>query len=157
MDIVFLPIWVELSNELIWRIHRNNPIFSLARDTCWSSRCCQVFVNYKRLLLKSVSVVLNWNSEAFLPSYIPFLSAQRMQSVASTACSTGGEDTCSRKHRLPALPCSWWRLTCLSTSPSGSQLTCGPTLEARPSHSVCLTTGKSFQAVPLLMAPSPTR
>ena len=43
------------------------------------------------------------------------------------------------------------------STPPCSQLTCGPTLEARPSHSVCLTTGKSFQAIPLLIAPSPTR
>merc|ERR1712130_53487 len=49
------------------------------------------------------------------------------------------------------------RPTCPSTSPSGSQLTCDPTQEARPSPSACSITGKSFQDVPLPMAPSPTR
>merc|ERR1712212_199387 len=80
-----------------------------------------------------------------------------IQCPENAVCGTGGEDTCSRRHRPPAPPCSWSRPTCPSTSPSGSQLTCGPTLEARPSHSACLTTGRSFQDVPLLMAPSPTR
>ena len=64
---------------------------------------------------------------------------------------------CLRRHRLPAPPCSWSRPTCLLTSPLASQPTCVPTLEARLSHSACLTTGRSFQAVPFLMAPSPTR
>merc|ERR1712226_496454 len=36
-------------------------------------------------------------------------------------------------------------------------LTSGPTQEARPSPSACSITGKSFQDVPLPMAPSPTR
>merc|ERR1712032_1331195 len=43
------------------------------------------------------------------------------------AGSTGGEDTCSRRPRPPAPPCSLSRPTCPSTSPSGSQLTSGPT------------------------------
>merc|ERR1712080_15644 len=37
--------------------------------------------------------------------------------------------------QTPAPPCSSSRPTCPSTSPSGSQLTCGPTPEARPSIS----------------------
>merc|ERR1711902_93480 len=59
--------------------------------------------------------------------------------------------------QTPAPPCSSSRPTCPSTSPSGSQLTCGPTPEARPSPSACSITGRSFQDVPLPMAPSPTR
>ena len=77
--------------------------------------------------------------------------------MASTECSTEEEATSLRRRRLQAPPCSWSRLTYLSTSPSASPLTCGPTPGVRPSHSACLTTGKSFQAAPFQMAPSPTR
>merc|ERR1712045_966676 len=62
----------------------------------------------------------------------------------------GGEDTCSRRHRLPAPPCSWSRPICPSTSPSASPPTCGPTPAARPSPSACSTTGRSCPATPIL-------
>ena len=77
--------------------------------------------------------------------------------MASTECSTEEEAMSLRRRRLQAPPCSWSRLTYLSTSPSASLLTYGPTPGVRPSHSACLTTGKSFQAAPFQMAPSPTR
>merc|ERR1719458_28882 len=82
----------------------------------------------------------SWSPSTLLKS-----SALRTQLVVSTECSTGGEDTCSRRPRPPAPPCSLSRPTCLSTSPSGSQLTSGPTLEARSSPSACSITGRSFQ------------
>merc|ERR1712107_401592 len=59
--------------------------------------------------------------------------------------------------QTPGTPMFVVRPTCPSTSPLGSQLTCCPTPEARPSPSACSITGRSFQDVPLPMAPSPTR
>ena len=110
------------------------------------------------LLFKDVLWKLCWNKFCkFLISNWLVFSALRMLLVESTGCWTGGEDMCLRRHRLPAPPCSWSRPTCLLTSPLASQPTCVPTLEARLSRSACSTTGRSFQAVPFLMAPNPTR
>ena len=80
-------------------------------------------------------------------------SALRTLLEVSTECSTGGEDTCSRRHRPPAPPCSSSRLTCLSTSPSASPPTCAPTPEARPSHSASSTTGRSCPEIPSATEP----
>ena len=98
------------------------------------------------------------------PSYILVLcasnlcspSARRTLLEESTECSTEGEVTCSRRPRPPAHPCSWWRPICPSTSHSGSPPTWDPTLEARPSLSVCLTTGRSCPEIPCRRAPNPT-
>ena len=46
-----------------------------------------------------------------------FFSVPRMRWAVSTECSTGGEDTSSRRPRHPAHPCSSSRRTCPSTSP----------------------------------------
>ena len=54
---------------------------------------------------------------ALSPTCYSFFSVPRTRWAVSTECSTGGEDTSSRRPRHPAHPCSSSRRTCPSTSP----------------------------------------
>merc|ERR1712037_908950 len=114
----------------------------------------QIIPTARRVLYASM---LTAEPRLMEPVYLVEIQCPRTQLEESTVCSTEGEATCSRRHRPPALPCSSSRPTCPSTSPSGSQLTSGPTPVARPSPSAYSTTGRSSQDALFPMAPSPTR
>lgn len=75
-------------------------------------------------------------------------NVQKSRSVEFTVCWIVVVDTSSKSRKSLERQCSSLKLSCPSTNPSASLLTCVPTPVDRLSHNASSITGKSSQAIP---------